>query len=96
MISLRYAETRKVKKERVTDITTVLDLKAFYFLEQVIPDMKRELPAYLAAAEDVSPNILKYWNGGISRKNYHIGKQPASKSCCASHHPQLLKVFLVC
>ena len=34
----------------------------------------------------------KYWNGGISRKNYHIGQQPASKSCCASHHLQLLLV----
>ena len=46
------------------DATTVL---AFYFLEQVIPDMQRELlPAYLVAAEDVSPNIgmqeeLPHW-----------------------------------
>ena len=36
------------------DVTTVLDLKAYYFLEQAIPDMQRELPAYLAAAEGVS------------------------------------------
>ena len=40
--------------------------------------MKRELPAYLAAAEGVGPNI-KVLEGGISRKNYHIGQQlPAS------------------
>ena len=40
------------------DATTVLELKAFYFLEQAIPDMQRELlPAYLVAAEGVSPNI---------------------------------------
>ena len=46
------------------DATTVLNLKAFYFLEQVIPDMQEELPAYLAAAEGVSPNIkfLEWWD----------------------------------
>ena len=53
------------------DTTTVLDI-----IEQVIPDMQRELPAYLAAAKG-APNI-KYWNGGISRKNCHIEQQPAS------------------
>ena len=40
------------------DATTVLDLKAFYFLEQAIPDVQRELlPAYLVAAEGVSRSI---------------------------------------
>ena len=53
---------RRASKKRVTDMhhdaTTVLHLKAFYF----IPDMQRELlPAYQTS---------KYWNGGISRKNY--------------------------
>ena len=34
------------------DATTVIDLKAFYFLEQAIPDMQRELLlAYLVVAE---------------------------------------------
>ena len=34
------------------------------FLEQAIPDMQREFPAYLAAAEGVLPNIevLKWWD----------------------------------
>ena len=47
------------------DATTVLGLKAFYFLEQAIPDMQRELlPAYLVAAEGVSTNIkvLEWWD----------------------------------
>ena len=76
------------------DATTVLDLKAFYFLEQAIPDMQRELLlAYLVVAEGVSPNIkvLEWWD-----KQEELPHWPASKSCCASHHPQLLKVFLVC
>ena len=36
------------------DASTVLE---FYFLEQAIPDMQRELPAYLAAAE----GELEWW-----------------------------------
>ena len=42
------------------DANTALE---FYFLEQAIPDMQGELPAYLAAAEGVSPQTSKYWNG---------------------------------
>ena len=46
------------------DATTVLDLKAFYFLEQAIPDVQRELlPAY---PQKVYHQTSKYWNGGIS------------------------------
>ena len=86
---------RRASKKRVTDMhpdaTTVLDLKAFYFLEQAIPDMQNQ-PIW--QLQKVYHQTSKYWNGGISRKNYHIGQQPAGKSCCASHHPQLLKVFL--
>ena len=57
-------EVEKLKtyghKKRVTDMhpdaTTVLE---FYFLEQAIPDMQRELPAaYLAAAE----GELEWWD----------------------------------
>ena len=78
------------------DATTVLDLKVFYFLEQAIPDMQRDKENYyqpIWQLQKVYHQTSKYWNGGISRKNYHIGQQPASKSCCASHHPQLLNVF---
>ena len=73
------------------DATTVLDLKAFYFLEQAIPDVQRELlPAYLVAAEGVSPNIkvLEWWDKQEELPHW------AAASCCASHHPQQLKVFL--
>ena len=38
------------------DATTVLE---FSFLEQAIPDMQRESPAYLAAHQ-----TSKYWNDG--------------------------------
>ena len=59
--------------------TTVLE---FYFLEQAIPDMQRESPAYLEAAEGVSPNIqvLEWW------KNYNIGQRslPASPASSAA------------
>ena len=39
------------------DATTVLDLKAFHFLQEAIPNLQKELPTYLAAAEDVSVNV---------------------------------------
>lgn len=38
-------------------------LRAFPFLQSAIPDLQKELPAYLAAAEGVSIDIetLKWW-----------------------------------
>ena len=43
--------------------STVDDLKAFPFLHDAIPDLKKELPQYLAAAEGVSAEteLLKWW-----------------------------------
>ena len=51
----------------ITDLyphaSTVEDLKAFHFLQGAIPDLQRELPQYLAAAEGVSAEVevLKWW-----------------------------------
>ena len=43
--------------------STVDDLKAFPFLHDAIPDLQKELPQYLAAAEGVSAEteLLKWW-----------------------------------
>ena len=52
---------------KITDLhlhaSAVEDLKAFHFLQGAIPDLQKELPQYLAAAEGVSPEIevLKWW-----------------------------------
>ena len=73
------------------DATTVLDLKAFYFLEQAIPDVQRELlPAYLVAAEGVSPNIkvLEWWDKQEELPHWAAACQQVL--LCQ----QLLKVFL--
>ena len=41
----------------------VEELKCFYFLEQAVPDLKKELPTHLAAAEGVleSVELLEWW-----------------------------------
>ena len=45
------------------DASAVEDLKAFHFLQGAIPDLQKELPQYLAAAEGVSAEVevLKWW-----------------------------------
>ena len=49
--------------DRRPDASTVEDLKAFHFLQAAVPDLQKELPDYLAAAEGVAPDIdvLKWW-----------------------------------
>ena len=45
------------------DASSVEELKAFPFLADVIPDLKAELPTYLATAEGTSADVapLKWW-----------------------------------
>ncbi len=45
------------------DATVVDELKSFYFLEQAVPGLKKELLTYLAAAEGVSEGVelLEWW-----------------------------------
>lgn len=45
------------------DATMVEELKCFFFLEQAVPDLKKELATYLAAAEGVSESVelLQWW-----------------------------------
>ena len=80
------------------EATAVLDLKAFYFLEQAIPDMQTEiLPAYLAAAEGVSPNIkvLEWWDKQEELPHWTAACQQVLL-CQPAIIFSCLKVFLVC
>ena len=40
-----------------------MSLKCFYFLEQAVSDLRKELPIYMAAAEGVSESVelLEWW-----------------------------------
>lgn len=44
-----------------SDASMVEDLKFFHFLEEAIPDLKKELPTYLAFADGVAEVSLVDW-----------------------------------
>ncbi len=69
------------------DASTVEDLKSFHFLEEAIPDLKKELPTYLAFADGVAEvSLVDWWMR-------HEQKLPcwAEASCRASHPREQLK-----
>lgn len=59
------------------DATTVLDLKAFHFLQEAIPNLQKELPTYLAAAEDVPVDVevMEWWQKQNELPNWKAASQ---------------------
>ena len=71
------------------DASTVDDFKAFPFLHDAIPDLQKELPQYLAAAEGVSAETE------LVKKSCHTGQLHVSRYCYASHPLLQLRGCLV-
>ena len=75
------------------DATMVEDLKAFTFLEQVIPDLQMELPVYLATAEGVSNIELQEWWKRAEEKLPHWAAECRQVFLCQPSSAAVERVF---